>query len=56
MQVADLANMSPTKTMEVGRVLFENDARYFTGTVVKTSRSIRIRKSKIVLGLVKSTF
>ena len=56
MQVADLANMFPTKTMEVSTVLFENDARYFTGTVVETSRSIRIPKSKIVLGLVMSTF
>ena len=47
MQVADLANMFPTKTMEFGTVLFENDARYFTGTVVETSRSTRIPKRNL---------
>ena len=42
MQVADLANVFTTKTMEAGTVLFENDARYFTGTVVEKSRVTRI--------------
>ena len=38
MQVTDLKNVFPTETMEAGTVLFENDARYFTGTVVEKSR------------------